>query len=155
MTKDTQVQEKVKEKIYPYHCKPAEFARNVFRLHLPSSLTKEDLLEPERWIQVAKTISTMQAGDLIEVLREDYAFFAVLLVTSKKKGMEFMSVKLLQYHDLEDDLNIEEESDESSFTVKWKGPKRRFTILRKSDNKVLHFGFTTKEEALNHLKENY
>lgn len=135
----------------PYNIKSADFVRTIFRHDLEQHFTREDLLNCEKWRQIAKSHPALKAGDIIEVLREDNAFFAILLVTGKIDDNIF--VKIIQFNSLEEDA--EESAKATDFEIVWKGPNKKFTLIRVQDKKEVKDKFSSKDEARYHLKNNY
>lgn len=136
----------------PYNLKSGDFVRTVFRHQLEQHFTKEDLLNCEKWRQIAKSHPALKAGDIVEVLREDNAFFAVLLITGKIDDNIF--VKILSFNNLEEDA-AEDAAKASDFEITWKGPVKKFTITRIQDKREIKDKFSSKDEARYHLKNNY
>jgi hypothetical protein len=134
--------------IEPSSLREAGIDRQIFRLNLNNAFTKEDLLNPHKWRQIAKSQPTLKTGSVIEVLREDMAFFATMLVVGKV--MDEVFLKFINFVALEDEKS--NPSKESDFSIEWKGPIRKFAIIRKSDNSLRKDGLASKEEALYHIK---
>ena len=134
-------------KLMPTEIKPCGVTNNSFRLSLRSEFIKEDLEKSNLWEHIAMSNQMLKAGDLIEVVREDFAFFAQLIVLAKNS--ESMIVKLVNFADLE---SKKEKTGE--FSVEWKGPIRRFGIFKLREGKEVSIkeGFTIKQEAYNHIK---
>lgn len=133
----------------PHKFNAAEYVRGRFALSLQKEFCKEDLLDNKKWRNVAMA-HNIRAGDIIEVTREDFAFYAELLVIGRQKDELFL--KFINF------ANLEEEKTEKigeDFEVKWKGPAKKWTIIRKSDNKEIKDAFSSKEEAAYFLKNNY
>lgn len=134
----------------PFNIKTADFVRTIFRHQLEQHFTKEDLLNHEKWRQIVKANPSLKIGDIIEVLREDNAFYVELLVIGKVNDNLF--VKILSFLNLEDE---EKSTKESDFEILWKGPMKKFTIIRQSDKKEIKDKFSSKDEARFWLKNNY
>ena len=128
----------------PFNIQSADIDRNILRLTVPIGTTKEDLVKPENYIQIAKANKVIKPKDLIEVLPEDCSFFAVLFVTGRVNDL--ILTRIVSYTD----LGFGEELE--SVEISWKGPQRKWSAIRKVDNKELKSGFATKEEAYNWLK---
>tara|TARA_R110000787_G_scaffold72733_4_gene162157 strand:- start:3779 stop:4279 length:501 start_codon:yes stop_codon:yes gene_type:complete len=134
-------------KLMPTEIKPSGVTSSSFRLSLRTEFIKEDLETSELWENIAMSNQSIQAGDVIEVLREDFVFFAQLIVLAKNK--ESMIVKLIHFKNLES-----KEQKTGDFSVGWKGSIRKFAILKTRDGKEVSVkeGFTIKQEAYNHIK---
>lgn len=138
----------------PHNIKAGDMERTIFRHQLEQNFDKEELLKPEKWRQVAKSHPTLKAGSIIEVLREDNAFYAELLVVGRVNDEIF--IKFIHFVKLEDDDVIEEKLvKESDFEITWKGPMKKFSLIRKSDSKEIKDKFSSKEEAKHWFKNNY
>lgn len=136
----------------PFNIKPANVVRVIWRHSLEQYFNKEDLLKPEKWRQVVKANPKLQTGDIIEVIREDNAFYAELLVVGKVNDDLFL--KIIHF------LNLEEEEEEklakeSDFEILYKGPVRKHVIIRKSDSKEIKDKLASKQEAKFWFKNNY
>lgn len=138
----------------PHDFVSAEYKRALFRFNLPSSFDKEDLEKSENWIQIAKANPDLglnknnQGPSLVEVVREDNAFFAQVLITGRVGDNLF--VKIIHFCSLES-----EPKDLGDLEVLWKGPARKFAVIRKTDNKELKSNFSSKEEAHFWIKNYY
>jgi hypothetical protein len=138
----------------PHDFKGAEYKRSLFRFVLPQSFTKEDLEKSENWINIAKdypdlgTNKNNQSAAMVEVIREDNAFFALVLITGRIGDNLF--VKIIHFCDLEG-----APKELGDIEVLWKGPARKFAAIRKTDNKELKSGFSSKEEAQFWIKNYY
>ena len=139
----------------PQNIKSGDIERTIFRYQLDSSFTKEDLLKSENWRQVVKSTPMLRVGDKIEVLRQDGAFYAELLVTGKSNDDLF--TKIIVYKALEEKEAplLAKAEKEKTFTIAWKGPIKKFALLRDGDNKEIKDGFSSKEEANFYFKNNY
>lgn len=134
--------------IDPTSLREAGIERQIFRLTLNNAFIKEDLLNSHKWRQIAKSQPTLKVGSIVEVLREDMAFFATMIVVGKVTDEIFL--KFINFTLLEDEKS--ELSKNSDFEISWKGPIRKFAIVRKSDNSLRKDGLASKEEALFHIK---
>lgn len=105
----------------------------------------EDLLRPDFWTNVA---AQLKPGDRIEVYPEDGAFFAELLVRSCNRTSAV--VLPLRFNDLVG--AVEESTDDASFYVKFRGP-RKHCIMRASDDMPIIEDIETKEQAYRELEE--
>lgn len=108
-------------------------------------VTFEMVTTPAYWTHVAKSVKPF---DEIFVKSEDQSFYAHLMVTavgSREVHTATIShVKLSQPGDVEvDDVDAE---------VTWRGPSRKWSVVRKSDKEVLRDSFENKEIAQRWLK---
>jgi hypothetical protein len=130
--------------------KLASFGQNsqVFTLLVAKETSKKDLTDNKCWRNIALAVPALRVGDRIEITREDFAFFAEVLIVGKQKDELFL--KLLRFHELEKD--IEEENLSKDYKVVWKGPIKKWTLFRISDNKEIKDQFASREEADYFLK---
>lgn len=120
--------------------RPAEFLRNIYAATPEAGTTLEDILNPDYWVHVAKTL---HISDRIEVIPEDGSFYAELFVVSVTSNL--VKVKLLSHHVLNDVGLPAEPEDE--YEVVWRGQTNKHTVWRKKDKHIMKDGFATKQEA--------
>jgi len=84
----------------------------------------------------------MKPYDHIWARSEDGSWIAHLMVLSN--GSNWAKVHVLSKHKLSVDLD----ADETNHQVLWKGPQRKFSIVRKTDGAVINEGFTEKPAAI-------
>ena len=97
--------------------------------------------EPGFWVHVWSKLRRM---DTIRVLPEDESYFAELLVLSAGQG--WAKVHVLRHVELDD---APAETGDESLAVEWKGPHRRYAVIRKTDGQILRDGFVKKTDAAN------
>lgn len=132
-------------KLSPAKLQPAEHYRTRYAAVVDDGTTVEDLQRPEFWCHVAGKLRQM---DILEVLAEDGSYFAELMVL--KSGVGFAKVLLLREVQLE---ATAPEDDDLPVVVQWKGPHRKYSVIRKSDSVILKDSFVTKGEAETHARE--
>lgn len=121
-----------------------EFARQAHHV-VPEDGTKfEDVLRDDFWSLVGYKL---KPGDLIEVHAEDGSYFAELYV--RAAGRNWAKVALLRKIELEP-VSVALGSPE--FEAAWKGPHRKFSAVRISDNQIIKDGFETREQAVDYIK---
>lgn len=128
---------------------PSEHSVVVYH-HAPEfGVTIEDLQKPDYWTHVAPQL---RQGHRIEVMAGDGSFWAMLLV--RAAGRRDAVVGLLQH--VKFGGEVEATVDDSPFEVVWRGPARKFSVVRKDDKEVIRDEFAVKEHAVkwmqNHLK---
>jgi len=122
----------------------AEHVRQVYHVTVPEGHTFEELLAPEAWAHVS---SKLRPGDHIEVVPEDGSYVATLFVVTCDKLWARVHVLSM------DDLTVARADAAqlaravADFEAIWKGPVKKFCIVRKSDGGLLHEGVQTKVEA--------
>jgi TusA-related sulfurtransferase len=121
----------------------AEFSRRVYCVNVLPSTTVEDLVNPNFWTHVAMKL---RPGDMIEVLSDDKAFCAKLVVRSARRLDA--TVSLVYWKDLE----IADVSQiASEYEIVFRGAKSRWSILKGSD--VLKSCFDTRNQAEAYLAD--
>jgi hypothetical protein len=160
---------KLAPKLTPDRFKEAEYTRRVWAMTPAVGTEVKHLLAPAYWSHVA---AKLNPTDRIEVITEDNAWFAELLVMSQ--GGNWAQVKLLRYVQLtgvaaapeavveKTSESVAEEvtepttetpSTDSQLTVSYGGIKARHRVIRKSDKAVLKDGFPTQAEAVKWMHE--
>lgn len=109
--------------------------------HVPEFETSfEDVLEPDYWAHVAPSL---RQGHRIELLSADGSWWAMLLV--RAAGKHEAIVQELQHVEL--GKSVQPEIESAAFEVKWRGPSRKFGVIRVSDGAVVKEDIQTKEGA--------
>lgn len=111
-------------------------------------ISPEQVMEPAYWAHVAKD---MVAGDHIEVRSEDFSWVAFLIVRfAERTYAEVVLDRLVRMEP------VMQPAASAKHKVEWKGPHRKFTVIRISDSAILQEGFKTRPEAdawmMNHEK---
>ena len=60
-------------------------------------------------------------------------------------SLNWAKVHVLKHYEL---AAIDVEADQNVHTVEWKGPQRKFAIIRKSDKELIKDGFADKASAM-------
>lgn len=124
----------------PTKLDPAEFSVTVYA-HTPEiGVDLETLLQPDYWTHVA---SKLRPGYRIEVLAGDGGWWAMLLV--RAVGRHEAIVQCLQHVVLGDAQEVT--ASDMPYEVKWRGPARKFGIVRKADGEVIKDEFPVRELA--------
>lgn len=145
------VQEQVKERPLPQlignKVKLEESVHNVWMVNggVPYDTNKDDLINPEFW---AHTAAKLRRGDEIKVLPDDDSFYAHLLVVACDRT--WARVAMLSYVELREVHTQASAAMRGDYLVKLRGPKK-WSVLRKSDNKVLIEGLHQEVDAQNWL----
>lgn len=118
-----------------------EFARNVWCLTVALGTKAEHLKDSRFWVNLA---AMLKIGDHLEVMPQDGAWYAHLII----RNIDRTQVKtgLITFVEFEDAAVPSQ--DIGDFEIKWRGPKLRFGVIRKSDQAVLRENFQTKTEAV-------
>ena len=126
--------------------KLAQYERQDWIANAEIHHTIDDILKPGYWAHMAAKLT---AFDHIEVRAEDGSWVAYLLVIQADR----LWAKVVLDHKI--DLVSAEEMPSTSpeHTVEWKGPHRRFGVVRVSDQELIRADFHTKEEASQWMRE--
>lgn len=120
------------------HFKQAEHLRNIWVVQAERTVTVEQFLDETYWAHVAQML---RSGDRIEIMPEDNAYFAELMVLAT--GRLHAQVELMRY--IEFDQPSPQAGDESEFTIDFAGSISKFRVLRNND--VLSKGHDTRKAA--------
>lgn len=110
--------------------------------------TTDDLLKPVYWSHMA---ARFQPFDRVEVREETGEWVAELMVLRAERN--WASVSLLKVHDLTKLRQSADAHDASAYEAKWKGPVKKWAVIRKSDSEVVHDGEASQEQALAWLRQ--
>lgn len=121
-----------------------EFARQTHHAVPEEGTRLEDILKDDFWSLVS---AKFKPGDLIEVHAEDGTFFAELYV--RAAGRNWAKVALLRNVELEP---VQAAIVSPEFDIAWKGPHRKFSVLRLSDSQIIKDGFEAREQAADYIK---
>ncbi len=128
--------------VVPGKLLPAESGVMVW-FHDPEPGTPiEALMFPAYWAHVAKQL---RPGHRIEALSQDGEWWANLIV--RAVGRAEAQVQVLQHEVLGDKEMLASEPD-PEFEVKWRGPARKFGVVRKSDGQLVKEDLPTKDDAI-------
>lgn len=121
-----------------------EFARQAHHIVPEEGTSFDNILKDAYWSMVGYKL---KPGDIIEVHAEDGSYFAELYV--RASGRNWAKVALLRKIDLEP-ISLEHGSPE--FEAAWKGPHRKFSVVRLADNQIIKDSFETREQAVEYIK---
>lgn len=119
----------------------AEHQRNIWRVALDEGVDIKETLESSFWTHVA---SKLRAGDLIELLPEDGAWFATLIVRDADRI--WAKVEVLSQTKF-GATTAAPESVAAGYDVQWKGPVRKFVVVRVADKQPMSEQHGTREAA--------
>lgn len=130
----------------PTNIENAEYARTVYQVKPEISVTVKDMLEPDYWAHVAKTL---RAGDRIEAVPEDRHYFAEFFVLAASTN--WAKLVLLRETTL---IKDNEKSVTDGFSIGFAGP-HKWRVTRGQE--VLSKGHDDKDAAArwlsDHLKD--
>lgn len=136
-------------KIHASRFKAAEHVRNVWAVVPEAGVPFEDMLEPAYWSHVA---AKLRGGDVIEVYPEDATYFARLMVRRTAR-LEAVVSKIEQ---VVFDAAAEPTIPADTYEAAWKGPHRKWSVVRLADKEIVKDGFENRDGATtwiaSHLK---
>lgn len=119
----------------------AEFNRTVWQAQPEPGTTLEEMLKPEYWAHVAKNL---KKGDRIEIVSGDGEWFAELHV----RGSNGASANVFPLRHVT--FGAKAQTD-AGVEIKHRGAAG-WSVIRKSDKKVLHEKAETREDAESWLR---
>jgi hypothetical protein len=125
------VQVRKPRKLMPSRFKQADQARNVWVSIPEEGTTYEDLFAPEYWSHISEK---MRQGDLIEVRPEDGSYFALLYAVAVQRQAAAV-IEIVKKDLSTDPVNMP--LTESGVRVEWKGPVRKWAVIRTKDNQIV------------------
>src|ERR1700739_443859 len=126
----------------PQRMKVAEYERRDWVCTAEEGTKVDDILDPGYWAHIA---GQMTMYDRIEVRIDTGEFLLELLV--KDVGRNWAQVVLLHEHDLSAKTPTGESNSEASEAI-FKGPVRRWCVIRKSDQVAVQERLSDKAAAL-------
>jgi hypothetical protein len=131
-------------KLNPSEHSYAEFARQVHRVSPAEGTKISELMEPAYWSHIA---GKLHQYDIIEVIPQGGEFFAEFVVVNCSKV--HAKVALLSKVTLgkAEAPKKEEDGGDELFDIQFKGPQRKWSILRKADKAIVKEEFASKDEA--------
>lgn len=121
----------------------AEYKFNEWAVVLEFGIPFSSVLNPDFWSHVAVQL---KQGDIIHVRSEDHSFYARIYV----RACDRLWAKVGVIESIEFGA---EDKEEDGLAVKWIIGKKKFAVVRKSDNQVIHEGFQIKEDAIAWMTE--
>lgn len=105
-----------------------------------AGVTLEDVLQPEFWAHVAPSL---RPYDELRVRTDDGIWYAHLLVLWVGRA----AAKVIQLYHVQLSTSDVDQSSDAGYTVAYKGPHKRYCVMRDKDNTYVKDGCQTKEEA--------
>lgn len=133
-------------KILQRHIQQADFVRTVLAATPEPGTKLDDMLQPDYWAHIAKTL---KPGYLIEVRSPDGEWYAELYVRSANDNSAH--VVPLRVHSFAE--AAPKGATQPDVDVKFRGDKK-WSVVRKSDKAVLVEGLDTKGSAEDWVKAN-
>jgi len=130
------------QELNPARMKECEFERTVYTCTTHEETQPEDLLNPSYWTHVAEKFKPFDKVEARGDRGEWYAEFIVLESSRRWTRMHMLSKHMLTTPDVSvTQAKLQE------FSVEWKGPHRKFCVVRVSDQEMIHDSEATKEGA--------
>ena len=145
----------VTRKILPKDFVQADFAYNRWSVTLPVGWTFNDTMDPDFWSNVAHllapskmTNTPARVGDFIEVRTEDHSFYAELYVRAvREQSLIVAPVSDPVYFGKDVPSRVE------GMHIRYNTQKRKYEVLRDTDNAVVGDGFDLKENAVRFIEK--
>lgn len=151
MTAAAQMKEKANlnvKKFLQGDLRPGEFAIMTYRIDIPEGWTLEDILRPECWANIGAMLKD-QPFPKIECIWQDGSRFVELIVISADRL--WAKVHVLRDVDLTKSMHearhMHEAVNDPRFKIIWKGPSAKYSVIRLSDNTMIHSKAATTSEA--------
>lgn len=129
--------------LYPARLKLVEHAISNWVACVEQGVTREELKSPEYWQHIAPKC---KPWDQIKALADDGTFYAEYLVLSA--GRAWLKVFELNYINLtSSDVSVTQADTQDGYTVKWRGPHAKYSVIRDTDSAIIHEGENDKEAA--------
>lgn len=120
----------------------AEHARNCHFVNIPAGLPPDDLLRPAFWKHVAAQLRPL---DRLECISEDGAWereLRVLYTTTQEARVSPIGAVTWHAEEVR-----EVGDDDGPYTVRWKGPTKKWAVIRNSDGAYIADTFPSRETA--------
>lgn len=132
--------------IDPGRMRLAEYERQDWVANAPEGSAIEDILQPGFWSLMA---AQMKPYDRVEVRADDGTWLAEVLVLGCDRT--WAKVHLLSSHQLTTaDVS---QSQSAKYDVIWKGPQKKWIVLRLADQTIVKEGIPTKDEGFAWMRE--
>lgn len=125
----------------------ADQKRNIWRVTPEGGTPLDEVTDPGYW---TRYINKLNIYDEIEVINEEGAYFARLMVL--QKGITTAVVKVLENHTLITEVEIPKEVSDR-YEYKWRGPKGHSILDKKNNNTVVLEEMESKEAAIAWIEE--
>ena len=131
-------------KLLQNRIKQADFIRTVWSAQPEPGTTLDEMLLPEYWAHVAKTL---KKGDRIDVTSDDGEWFAELYVRASSDNS--VAVVVLQKHVFSAPAPVAD----GTFELKHRGGAK-WSVIRRSDKRVMVENLETRPEAESWVAKN-
>lgn len=135
-------------KLNAEHMKQADYSRQLHRVTPPEGVSLEDAMEPTFWVHLAHKFTV---GDKVEVFPEGGAWYGEFIVRSCSRIHAKLGVLTFKEFGVEKPKN---QAQDPEYLIEWKGPNRKFAILRRADKELVKENFADKDDAAAWLEVN-
>lgn len=136
-------------KLLSERMKESAYVRQDHRVTPEEGTTLEEVLAPDYWAHVA---GRMHVGDKVEIFPDGGAYYAECLVVSCSRLHAKLVVLLeKQFHA---PTKVAKDAKKEPLVVEFKGPQRKWSVIRTKDLEIVKEQFASKEEATAWLEEN-
>jgi len=125
----------------PTRLREAANERSVWQYVADNGITFEDVQKPDFWAHVGRML---KPNDRIEVVAEDFSWFAELIVLAADRL--WAKVGVLRYVELTGKSDGAE-APSPDYEVAYKGPTKKHCVIRKADNQIVQEGIALKTDA--------
>ncbi len=125
--------------------KECEFERTNYVITAHENTDPEDLLDPAYWSTVA---AKLKPWDKIEARADDGSWYAEFIVLDCSRN--WARVYPLCTHHLTS-TDVSQTQAQEGYEIAYKGPMRKWTVIRKKDSEVIHEGEASKAGAYSWL----
>lgn len=127
----------------------ATYWRNEWAINPEYGVTVDDMLKPDFWAHVAQKL---RPWDKIEARAEDGAYFVEFVVLDAAKT--WAKVALVNTPTVfKENVGPSDISIDDKYIAQWKGPQRKWIVVRKVDKASLKEELATKSDAIRWISE--
>ena len=126
----------------------AESAFTHYFVTIPALTPYSEILKPEYWVHVTKKLGKFTR---LTVTTDDMEYYADLLVLDV--GPTWAVVKELQKFDLNNVAVLKAAKKNQDFSLSYRGPHYKWSVIRNKDKAVIKEGFVRQEQAASFLNE--
>jgi hypothetical protein len=119
----------------------AEFQTTTWVATVEQGTTMDQIQNPAFWSHIS---TSLRPYDKIQIRWDDGVAYAEFLVLSCDRS--YAKVKELFHVELTT-ADVAMSENDASHKIDWKGPHRKFAIIRKADGAIIKEGFDNKKQA--------
>jgi hypothetical protein len=132
--------------ISPGRMKLSQYERQEWVANAPEGCIVDDIKKQDFWALMAHL---MKPYDRIEVRADDGSWLAELVVIGC--GRNWAKVSVLNHYKLDD--ASDEMKDDAEYSIAFKGPQKKWCVIRNSDDAYIREGIGSKQEAQAAMEE--